>query len=355
MTSALPTPCTIEDVTPDWLTQALDAPVVGVASEPIGAGVGLVATLHRLAISYESGNGGPATLIAKLPSVAPSSRFVAQLLSMYRREVGFYSELAQRTALGHPQCRYADFDEHTQNFVLLLEDLASGRTIDQLEGCGRGDAELAVRRLGEHHAGWWADPALDSTEWLPRISDAPLPAAVAYSFEQSWGATLELFADRIPGDVVGLGERFPSLIPAILDHLAALPATLSHGDYRLDNMFFVDGDVALCDWQLVDRSRGARDLGYFATQSLLPEDRAAWENELVDLYVETLAEGGVTGYDRETAWADYRMSALLGLAYPVVATGSLDHSDPRAYKLTGDMLDRAIRAIVELDCISLAD
>jgi len=351
--SELPTPGTVDDLSPEWLTGALGAGrVTNVSAESVGAGLGLVATLHRLTLTYDG--EGPRTVIAKLPSIAPSSRFVAQLLSMYRREVGFYTELSARTPLGHPRCLYADFDDATQNFVLLLEDLGGRRTVDQLVGCNRDDAVLAVSRLAEHHAAWWDHAALAKPGWLPSISDAPLPDAVAYSFEQSWGATKELFADRMPAEIHALGERFAGLVPAILQRLAEPPSTLSHGDYRLDNMFFADGDLALCDWQLVDRSRGGRDLGYFATQSLRVEDRSAWEHELVDLYVERLAAGGVTGYDRAAAWDDYRMSALLGLAYPVIATGSLDHTDPRSYQLTGDMLERAVRAIIELDCLTLA-
>lgn len=357
MTTVLPTPSTVADLTPEWLTAALgsagvNGTITAARVESIGAGVGLVATLHRLTMT---GTGdAPPTLVVKLPSIAPSSRFVAQMLSMYRREVGFYAELSARTPLAHPRCLYADFDEATQNFVLLLEDLGGRTTIDQLEGCQHDVAVLAVRRLAEHHAAWWDDATLRATTWLPSINDAPLPEAVAYSFEQSWGATRELFGERLPPEITALGERFAGLVATILTRLAEPPATLSHGDYRLDNMFFDDGDVALCDWQLVDRSRGGRDLGYFATQSLRPDDRAAWESELVDLYVAGLAAGGVVGYDRAAAWEDYRMSALLGLAYPVIATGSLDHSDPRSYRLTGEMLDRAVRAIVELDCVALA-
>ena len=53
------------------------------------------------------------------------------------------------------------------------------------------------------------------------------------------------------------GDRFTELLPNIVSRLSEPPFTLSHGDYRADNFFFGDDDdLVVCDWQLIDRSRG---------------------------------------------------------------------------------------------------
>jgi Ecdysteroid kinase-like family len=109
----------------------------------------------------------------------------------------------------------------------------------------------------------------------------------------------------------------------------------------------------MCDWQLADRARGGRDLGYFLTQSLDPGVRRDLQDDLVDLYVERLAANGVTGYGRDEAWEDYRVAALFSLLYPVVAGGGLELSGSRAALLTEVILVRAAEAIVDLDCTSL--
>jgi hypothetical protein len=352
-------PRVVEDITATWLTAALRSTgaATGIAASidvtPIGVGVGLVGALARVTPTWVDGTG-PTTVIAKLASPAESSRFVAAALGMYRKEVRFYRELANRCAVERAACFYADFDEETHDFVLLLGDLAGGRTVDQLDGCGRGDAELAVDRLADLHAGFWDDPTLSDSGWLALLGDAPFPESIAFAFEQAWGPVQVLFGDRIPAEVVALGDRFPAMLPALTARLSEAPCTLSHGDYRLDNLFFGDGDaLAVCDWQLVDRSRGARDLAYFVTQNLTPAVREDVEHSLVHRYVERLQANGVDGYGFDVAWEDYRLGALLAFAYPVIAGGGLDHADPRATELAGTILSRCVAALVHLDCLDL--
>ena len=170
-------------------------------------------------------------------------------------------------------------------------------------------------------------------------------------------------APRPEDDDLDAGQRIHSraafvsteLLPDLVARLSEGPFTLSHGDYRLDNIFFGAGDVALkvCDWQLVDRSRGARDLAYFTSQSLIPELRAEIERSLVERYVERLVSHGVDDYPFDVAWHDYRLATAFGFVYPVIAGGSLDHADERATNLTGEMFRRSVRAIVELDALEL--
>lgn len=354
-------PRTAEDMTSEWLTEVLRSTgaATGTVADfhivPIGVGIGLVGALARVTPTWVDGTG-PTTVIAKFPSPAASSRFVAAVLGMYRKEVAFYEELAARAALPHAECFYAWFDYETHDFVLLLGDLSGGRSVDQLDGCQRADAELAVDRLADFHAGFWNDPALVDNGWLGRLADSPLPESVAYSFEQAWASVRDRFADRIPPEIAVLGDRFAGLLPDLTARLSAAPYTLSHGDYRLDNIFFYDtGDLAVCDWQLVDRSRGGRDLAYFVTQSLTSELRAELERSLVERYVARLAANGVTDYGFDVAWHDYRMATLFAFAYPVIAVGGLDHADERAEALCVEILDRCIAAILELDCLALVD
>jgi hypothetical protein len=51
----------------------------------------------------------------------------------------------------------------------------------------------------------------------------------------------------------------------------------------------------------------ARDLAYFTATSLSSELRSTIESGLVDEYHRTLLGYGVTGYDPETCWRDYRL------------------------------------------------
>src|SRR5262249_22073095 len=140
----------------------------------------------------------------------------------------------------------------------------------------------------------------------------------------------------------------------LMQHLSQPPITLAHGDYRLDNMFFNDGTLALCDWQLVCTARGAYDLGYFTTQSINVEQRREWEPALVRHYYDGLVGGGVSGYSFDDLWQDYRVAALFCLVYPVIAGGSLTVEDERHVRLCRALFERCTAAIADLGCLELA-
>jgi hypothetical protein len=343
-------PRTAEDLTPAWCSEVLGRTITSVESTPLGVGVGLVGQLFRVELN---GPGGSSAVIAKLAAPTDETRFVATVLNMYGREVGFYTELSGRTAIEHPACHYAAHDPATQDTVLLLEDVAPrGRAIDQVSGCTVGEARPAIRTLARLHACFWDDRALAEVEWLPRLCDDPYPGAVVLAYEAAWPRVQELFADAITPAVLRFGDEFPKRVPALFAKLSEPPLVLAHADWRLDNLFFTpEGAVVAIDWQLIDRSVGPRDLAYLVTQSLNVDDRAGYE-EAFNTYLADLAELGLEP-PPEWAWEMYRYGTMLGFAYPVIATGGLTIADPRHVQLTRALFDRSLRAIDSLDAFDL--
>ena len=102
------------------------------------------------------------------------------------------------------------------------------------------------------------------------------------------------------------------------------------------------------DWQICVRTVGAYDLGYFLSQSLTAEDRRAHEEQLLDVYRDTLADSGID-YPVNQLLEDYRRTALFCLCYPIQAGGSVELVNDRAVQLVGQMLDRVVAAIHDLD------
>src|ERR671937_305319 len=143
-------PRVAEDLTPEWLSDALGRRITSVRAEPMGVGVGLVGTLFRVTLA---GDGEPSTMIAKLAAPTDEGRFVATVLNMYGREVGFYTELSARCAIDHPECYYAAPDPATQDTVLLLEDVSwRAELLDQVKGCAVEDTGPALHTLAKLHA-----------------------------------------------------------------------------------------------------------------------------------------------------------------------------------------------------------
>jgi Domain of unknown function (DUF227). len=339
-------------LTNEWLSDALGTRVSGFDVEPVGVGVGLVCDLVRVRVQHDG--DGASSYIAKFPSTSEENRFVALVLNMYGRETRFYRELAADTPLGAPRCHAVELDVEANEFVLLLEDLDGARVVDQIAGLGRADAEVAIDQLAISHASWWNHPGLES---VPRLCDSPYPEAVGAAFVGAWAPVQEICEGLVTPNVRALGDRFAELIPVLMSRLSEPPWTLSHGDYRLDNMFFSDDPtrpLILVDWQLYDRSRGPRDLSYLLSQSMEPELRAASERALVERYVSGLAANGVAGYDVEQAWSDYRLATLFDLVYPVIAGGGLTLANERAVELIRVLFARFVAAFEHLDCAALA-
>ena len=342
-------PRTADDFTTEWLSDTLGRKVTSVAIEPVGVGVGLVGSLFRLSLDAD---GEPDTMIGKLAAPTDDGRFVATVLNMYGREVGFYTELSERTTIAHPKCFYAEHDPVTQDTVLLLEDVSKrGRGADQVVGCSLAEARPAIRTLARLHACFWDDDTLP-TSFLLRLCDDPYPFAVGMAYDMAWPRVKEFFADMIDERVQAFGDEFSKNIPAVFAKLCEGPLVLSHADWRLDNLFFTDGDdVIAVDWQLIDRSVGPRDLSYLVSQSLNIDEPAGYRHAF-DTYVADLTELGVD-VDRDWAWEMYRYGAMFGFVYPVVACGALTHEDPRHVELTRALFRRSLAATVALDAFEL--
>lgn len=316
---------TADEVTPEWLTSVLADQLDGAVVTEVGTslvGTGQMGDSVRLVVSYDRPTSAPATFVAKLPASDPTSRATAGALRNYEIEVGFYRELAASLPMRTPQCHLALHDPDTQDFVLLLEDLAPARQGDQLAGCTVDQAALAVDELPKLHAPRWGDPALESIDWLHRSSDE----------HRSFTATLvtglfdgfrERYADRLEPDILGVSERLVARLPAYLASRTG-PVTVAHGDYRLDNLLFGTEEggapIAVVDWQTVADGPGISDLSYFLGAGLLTEERRAVEADLVRSYAAGLRALGVDDVDDDWVWAEYRRFTFAGLIMAIAAS-----------------------------------
>ena len=166
---------TVAELTPAFLTDALGAEVTDVVATPVGTGQ--VAESARLELTYAQPDSGPATVVAKLPSDDPTSRNTSQAMQSYLIETSFYRDLAPTLDVRAPACHHVSYEPTTDDFVLLLEDLAPAEQGDQIAGCSLDVAALAVEHLPTLHAPRWGDPALGKLDGWPASprTGSPLP------------------------------------------------------------------------------------------------------------------------------------------------------------------------------------
>jgi hypothetical protein len=350
----------IADLTPAWLSAALARGVAhrpgldGVEATAVGAeavGTGQMGTTYRLTVTYAPGTpAGPALLVAKLPVDDPERRAV--IADSFRKEVGFYTELAPTVDVETPGCWYGALSPDGTGFTLLLDDLAPARPGVQADGCSLDQARAAVRNLAGLHAPRWNDPTLGAYDYLPPIDEA----GAAFLGQLHVTAT-ETYLERYRDD---LSRREAELLTAAAARTGSWltarpePSALTHGDYRLDNlMFHPDGRVSALDWQTPTVAPPLRDLAYFLGTSLTVEDRRAHEWDLVALYHEALVERGVHGYDAGRCFGDYRFGMLQGPLITVI--GSEFATAERTAGADGMFLAMTHRSCAALDDLDVFD
>lgn len=351
MASVAPIPRNPADLTSEWLSAALAADVRAVDVEPIGTGQ--TGATYRVSATYATDSDLPATFAIKLPAQDDAVR--ERVALGYRSEVEFYADVADKVRIPVPGCVYSDISDSGADFVLVLSDMAPAVQGDQIAGCTAQEAQLAVEALAGLHGPSWCDPV-----WL-ELSAISMPKPGDEAAAKGLGDVSVMAAD-ITIDKLGSRmnaedrETLSAAMGLVTPLLLAEPNrfALMHGDYRLDNMLF-DPDrqrITVVDWQTLGVGLPGRDLAYFTATSLVPEVRAEIERDLVDRYHEALLAYGVTDYDADTCWRDYRLGVIqapliTGLGFAFAA--STDRGD----EMILTMLHRGCRAIRELGTLDL--
>jgi hypothetical protein len=353
-------PRTPGDVTAEWLTAALRgtqtitrSSVTSFDIDPdIAAGKGFMGQLARVTLRYDQPeSNAPASLVAKFPTYGPENRVIADLFRLYETETRFYEELADKVELRTPRRYHSARATDCTDFILLMEDLAPARVGDQVVGCSAAQAELAIRELAKFHAMWWESPRLAELDWVWAFNHPVRKESSQGAYQQAWGPFQQNWGKLVPASLLVLGEKYPSRIPQLLDRLAAPPVTISHGDYRIDNLFFATPEggypLAVVDWQVMSLGNGLFDVAYFMASAMPPAERKATEMDLLRIYHNILMQRGVKGYGFDQCLLDYRTSALFCWQYAVIILGSLDAANERGMALFTDVLERFVSAITD--------
>jgi hypothetical protein len=340
--------CHPDQITPEWLNKVLnDAGFSGNVAhftwENIGAGQ--VGDNARLVLF---GDGDlPSTLVVKFPSSDPVSKQTGVDLQNYAREVFFYEELAASVEVQTPKVFATEFDPETHDFIVVMQDLAPGIQIDQLDGCSAQHAELAMVELAKLHGPRWGDADLVRYPLLA-------PADPAESAVPAYSMFAEGFLDRYQDRLSDSEQAMVLAIGEVQDGYTGYQGaqTLIHIDYRLDNMVFGGPyPIAVIDWQSINLGCALNDVAYFMGTSLLPADRRAGEEMLVRRYLAQL-----DSYDVQLSWEEcwnlYRHYAPAGLNMAVIASMIVGET-PRGNDMFMVMAKRSIAMCEDLDTVSL--
>ena len=355
-------PRTLDGLTADWLSEALDTAVESAKVTPIAEGEGFMGRLARVQPTYAAGATGPSSIVAKIPTDDPGSVAIGQMLQVWEREARFYLELAPGLPVRTPQCYYAGGDHDSGIFALLLEDLSAYEAGDQLAGASPAQTHAAIDWLARFHAAASGGASVADLPWLPATANSPMYQGLGPMLEAVWPGFVDKFGALAPPETLGWVER---MIPRWNDSLAEqlLPVTLVHADFRVDNLFFdAQGGkageltVIALDWQSIALGEGLYDVAYFLGGSIPTDRRRETERTLVARYGSTLRELGVDVPGDAELFDHYRRAVLLAMTVGALLMGQLDLTvNQRAVDLANDAVGRIYTAGKDLEVGDLID
>jgi aminoglycoside phosphotransferase (APT) family kinase protein len=353
-------PKTIEDISARWMNDVLRgafvlrwATVRAVDVRAIGQGVGFLSGRARVTIRYDQPEeGAPASVVVKLPASVKAGADFAKSTRAYEREIRFYREVAPLTPIRVPRMFATIMEPASDAFVLVMEDLKGLTVGDQVAGMSRDQVLAAVETVAPLHARWWNRDRQQALPWVPPVErQLAMLSLTPQTIRTAWPQFLENFGDSLPPGGRALGERIIRNLEGILAAFMKGPRTLVHFDYRADNLFVDDQNpaapIVVVDWQLAMWGSGAYDVARLTGGSIPAVQRRGHHEETVACWHRGLVAGGVTGYSREQAWHDYRLSAIVAALNPVLVHYMFKTGGERGTALGETMTERFFDDLVE--------
>lgn len=343
-------PAAPEEITPEWLTEALRIrhPGVTVTAVHLGEVLWGTATKVRILVSYDSlghAAGLPATLVVKAGFA--SHELAADMLSFYRSEVHFYRDVAPTLDIGLPRCYFAGMDSERGRAIVVLEDLYARNATFAPAGV-TVPVDLVARGLAQQarfHGMTWDRTDLGGLGVYPAELRGILLQVLGGEY---WDRCLAKPRARAMPAVLREPGAMKRAIELLWEFDGAHGRCLAHGDAHIGNLFLErDGSPNFVDWQMAGRGHWAHDVAYFTISSLSTEDRRAHERDLVAHYLGALARLGVPAPDLDEAWDAYRRHAVHGLFWMANADGMYPEEVNTA------VATRFATAVADLDSVTL--
>lgn len=306
-----------EDLTPEWMTWALDRnyPGVVVESTKVVDIMAATATKIRLKLTYNQAGrdaGLPDTLIIK----GPFGRNVDDMEHTFSDEMRGYKYIVSDIGLNTPKCYFAE--KQGKNPLMIIEDLATpdctfGRPQKPLSF---KQAQSLLDLLARLHARYWNHEGLaDDGEfgWILRpVTDWHLDYMNMVMEPDNWSFYMGLpRGTAIPQALASNPHRLKEALYQQVEFHRSGPQTLGHGDAHIANIYFNNKGGGILDWEM-RRCPWYHDVTYFLLTSLDVLDRRKWLPALLQYYLDQLAGYGIAAPSYEEAFYCLRRELIYG-------------------------------------------
>ncbi len=313
-------PVSAQTITPEWLTAVLCRDTPGAEALGFETSDGSSGTSTRLAIRVDYNDAGveaglPTRLFAKT-TTALSQRILLGGGKMIDGETRFFRDFRPLIDMEAPIGYWGAADPGSWRSIALMEDVAATRGARFSEPSARIEREQMedlVRNLARLHRTFWGGQRIEGLKTTVEALQAYLGAI---DMKKRCEVGLRRAESVVPESLHGRAERlWAGVAKAIGLATEEMPLTLLHGDPHIGQTYVTDaGRMGYVDWQVVMRGGWAHDFAYTVNSGCAPEDRRAWDADLLRAYLDELGavDGGAPTFDE--AWTAYRQQSMFAYA-----------------------------------------
>ncbi len=347
-------PVSLSGLTPEFISDRLaagghDAEVSGVVVRPLDGFSGIMGEVAVVDLTYADNTELPAAMIGKCPLDDDLARMYNEVMNSYKREHGFYRDVADTVPMRVPTAFINEYDEDSGRGILLIEKI-EGQPGDILHPPAIADFDTLVGQLGTMHGQYWQSPSYGDLDWAIDWSLPSLRMGIPI-IQENWPALRAARPDMAPAEILDFFERtWIYDTETWLDRVAERPWTMIHGDYEFDNIFFSGSGPVVFDWQTLMRSFPGGDLAWFLGVGSSDESIAE-EDALIDTYRAALRGAGGPDWSRDEVLDDaaaslqFHCTSAATSLNSVISAGapSEDRTRQRFEKMVSGMMGCAVR------------
>ena len=343
-----------DDLSNAWLESSLGAAPESLESWSAKAiGAGHIAGSYRVSLVWSAPeqHNQPSSLVLKCTHPTQNNRNIARDLWLYRREFGWYRDLAAQSRVRCPGCYFFTMSDDGSEYALLLEDCAPAQPEDQLRGTTADVVAGGIDELALLHAPFMNRADLLAADYLQ--FDRNFRAEKIEQMQWAWPRFKARYHDCFDSAFFELGDDFTARFDRFV-YRQGDAVTLIHNDVRLDNLMTggTDGRVVLLDWQTLGVGNPMCDLSYFVGTSFADDaDRQNAQQSLFEGYIGALNRQGCE-LDEDALWTAFRVQVFSGFVQAVTAGMLVDRTE-RGDEMFTTLALRPAQMAMDLDSLSL--
>ncbi|WP_344871997.1 phosphotransferase [Allokutzneria multivorans] len=312
-TNAADIPVSGKEITTAWLTAVLGGEVTSFSTEDVSSGT---SSRWRITVTYkETGRRTdlPTAFFVKTTR-GFKQRLTLSLAHVLDGEPNFFEHLRPELDIEAARGFHGAADLASGRSISLMEDIAASRGATfctPKTPISRAEIEDLLSAMAHWHGRFWDSEELRGHGWLkpPSGHFDNLDRLIGFAKRCEVGA--KRARSVIPDALIPLQDKLYRGLERSLTIASEGPLTLLHGDSHVGNTYRTSaGRMGFTDWQIVMRGSWAFDFAYTVNSGLDLANRRAWARELLEFYLERLAEAGAQAPGADAAWLAYRRQSF---------------------------------------------